>query len=208
MFGFSYDDSKYTRVIEACALTDDIQQFPNTDQTLEGQRGVVLSGGQRTRISLARAVYGYADVYLLDDPLSAVDFRVGQHIFEKCIKQLLRNKTRMMTSHQEDHMKHADEVIVLCKGRVLEGGSFLELQDKGILSNTIDPLYKKISKHNTDEKFVREEENGSVGAAPCFAGMESPSKETRSLLMPKEDWEIGVISSKLYWSYLRSGMSS
>ena len=72
-------------------------------------------------------MYGYADVYLLDDTLSAVDFRDGQHIFEKCIKQLLRNKTRMMTSHQEDHMKHADEVIVLCKGRVLEGGSFLEL---------------------------------------------------------------------------------
>ena len=207
MFGLSYDDSKYTRVIEACALTDDIQKFPNTDQTLVGQRGVVLSGGQRTRISLARAVYGYADVYLLDDTLSAVDFRVGQHIFEKCIKQLLRNKTRMMTSHQEDHMKDADEVIVLCKGRVLEKGSFLELQDKGILSNTIDPLYKKISKHNTDEKFVREEENESVGAAVCFAGMESPSKETRSLLMPKEDREIGVVSSKLYWSYLRSGMS-
>ena len=141
MFGLSYDDSKYTRVIEACALTDDIQKFPSTDQTLVGQRGVVLSGGQRTRISLARAVYGYADVYLLDDTLSAVDFRVGQHIFEKCIKQLLRNKTRMMTSHQEDHMKDADEVIVLCKGRVLEKGSFLELQDKGILSNTIDPLY-------------------------------------------------------------------
>ena len=208
MFGLSYDDSKYTRVIEACALTDDIQQFLNTDQTLVGQRGVVLSGGQRTRISLARAMYGYADVYLLDDPLSAVDFRVGQHIFEKCIKQLLRNKTRMMTSHHEDHMKDADEVIVLCKGRVLNGGCFLELQVKGILSNTIDPLYKKISKHNTDEKFVREEENGSIGAAPCFGGMESSSKETRSLLMPKEDWEIGVISSKLYWNYLRSGMSS
>ena len=194
LFGLSYDDSKYTRVIEACALTDDIQQFPDTDQTLVGQRGVVLSGGQRARISLARAVYANADVYLLDDPLSAVDFRVGQHIFEKCIKQLLRNKTRMMTSHHEDHMKDADEVIVLCKGRVLEKGSFLELQDKGILSNTI-------------EKFVREEENESVGAAVCFAGMESPSKETRSLLMPKEDREIGVISSKLYWSYLRSGMS-
>ena len=207
LFGLSCDDSKYTRVIEACALTDDIQQFPNTDQTLVGQRGVVLSGGQRARISLARAVYANADVYLLDDPLSAVDFRVGQHIFEKCIKQLLRNKTRMMTSHQEDHMKDADEVIVLCKGRVLEKGSFLELQDKGILSNTIDPLYKKISKHNTDEKFVREEENESVGATVCFAGMESPSKETRSLLMPKEDREIGVVSSKLYWSYLRSGMS-
>ncbi|CAH3144489.1 unnamed protein product [Pocillopora meandrina] len=208
LFGLSYDDSKYTRVIEACALTDDFHQFPDTDQTLVGQRGVVLSGGQRARVSLARAVYANADVYLLDDPLSAVDFKVGRHIFEKCIKELLSHKTRMMTSHQEDHMKDADEVIVLCKGRVLERGSFLELQDKGILNKTIDPLYMKISKDNTGEKFVRENENESVGAAACLAGMESPSKETRSLLMPQEDREIGAISSKLYWDYLRSGMST
>ena len=208
LFGLSYDDSKYTRVIEACALTDDFQQFPDTDQTLVGQRGVVLSGGQRARVSLARAVYANADVYLLDDPLSAVDFKVGRHIFEKCIKELLSDKTRMMTSHQEDHMKDADEVIVLCKGRVLERGSFLELQDKGILNKTIDPLYMKISKDNAGEKFVRENENESVGAAACLAGMESPLKETRSLLMPQEDREIGAISSKLYWDYFRSGMST
>ena len=66
----------------------------------------------------------------------------------------------------------------------------------------------KISKDNTGEKFVRENENESVGAAACLAGMESPSKETRSLLMPQEDREIGAISSKLYWDYFRSGMST
>ncbi|PFX21044.1 Multidrug resistance-associated protein 4 [Stylophora pistillata] len=207
-FGLSYEESKYTRVIEACALTDDIQQLPDTDQTGVGERGVVLSGGQRARVSLARAVYADADVYVLDDPLSAVDFKVGQHIFEKCVKELLGDKTRMMTSHHEDHMKDADEVIVLCKGRVLEKGSFLELQDKGILNNTIDPLYKKISKGSSGEEFTIEKEIGNLEAAGNLIGTENPSKEIRSLLMPQEDREIGVISSKLYWNYFRSGMDT
>ena len=127
LFGQPYDEPKYNRVIEACALTEDIQRFPDYDQTVVGERGEVLSGGQQARVSLARAVYADADLYLLDDPLSAVDFKVGQHIFETCIKDLLGDKTRVLTSHQEQHMKEADQVIVLYKGRVLEKGSFTEL---------------------------------------------------------------------------------
>ena len=208
LFGLSYEEQKYTRVIEACALADDIQQFPSTDQTGVGERGVVLSGGQRARVSLALAAYADADLYVLDDPLSAVDFKVGQHIFEKCVKELLGNKTRMMVSHHKDHMKDADEVIVLYKGRVLERGGFLELQDKGILNNTIGPPHKKISKGSLGEEFAREEENKGVEAAGNLIGIENPSKETRSLLTPQEDREIGVISSKLYWNYFRSGLST
>ena len=106
LFGESYDEPRYTRIIGACALTEDFQRFPNGDQTVVGERGAVLSGGQRARVSLARAVYVDADLYLLDDPLSAVDFKVGRHIFEKCIKGLLGEKTRLLTSHQEQHMKY------------------------------------------------------------------------------------------------------
>lgn len=95
---------------------EDIQTFPNGDQTVVGERGVLLSGGQRVRVSLA--VYEDANLYLLDDPLSAVDTKVGQHIFEKCIKDILGNKTRVLTPHQERHMKGADEVIVMHKGSV------------------------------------------------------------------------------------------
>ena len=177
LFGLSYEEQKYTRVIEACALADDIQQFPSTDQTGVGERGVALSGGQRARVSLARAVYADADLYVLDDPLSAVDFKVGQHIFEKCVKELLGNKTRMMVSHHKDHMKDADEVIVLYKGRVLERGRFLELQDKGILNNTIDQPHKKISKGSLGEEFAREEENKGVEAAGNLIGIEIHRKK-------------------------------
>ena len=96
LFGQPYDESKYNRVIEACALKEDIQRFPDYDQTVVGERGEVLSGGQQARVSLARAVYADADLYLLDDPLSAVDFKVGQHIFETCIKDLLGDKLRLL----------------------------------------------------------------------------------------------------------------
>ena len=138
LFGEPYDESKYTRIIGACALTEDIKKFPDGDQTVVGEHGIVLSGGQRARVSLARAVYADADIYLLDDPLSAVDFKVGRHIFEKCIEGLLAQKTRLITSHQEQLMKEADNVIVLYKGRVLDKERFTELKGKGIL-----PLIKE-----------------------------------------------------------------
>ena len=143
LFGEQYDEDKYNRVIEACALTQDIQKFPDCDQTIVGERGVVLSGGQRARVSLARAVYAEGELYLLDDPLSAVDSKVARHIFRECIKGLLGKKTRLMTSHQERIMRDADNVIVLSKGRVLSQGNFTELDESGSLNKTVDPIYEK-----------------------------------------------------------------
>ena len=124
LFGNPYDKIKYTRTIEACALKEDIRKFPDGDQTVAGERGEVLSGGQRARVSLARAAYAEGDLYLLDDPLTAVDFEVGEHIFEQCIKGLLASKTRVITSHQEKHVQEADNVILLYSGQVLGKGSF------------------------------------------------------------------------------------
>ena len=208
LFGQPYDEPKYNRIIEACALNEDIQRFPDGDQTVVGERGEVLSGGQQARVSLARAVYGDADLYLLDDPLSAVDFRVGQHIFEKCIKDLLGDKTRVLTSHQEQHMKEADEVIVLYKGRVLEKGSFTDLQGKGVLNTAIDPLYKKSLKGKQSNKsFIWENEEQRESADSCEEMVPLPF-EAKGLEISQEDRKIGVVSSKLYWNYFRSGAPS
>ena len=205
LFGQPHDEQKYTRVIEACALTEDIQRFPDYDQTVVGERGEVLSGGQKARVSLARAVYADADLYLLDDPLSAVDVNVGLRIFETCINQLLGYKTRVLTSHQEQHMKEADQVIVLHKGRVLEKGSFTELQEKGILKTAVDPLYRTAGKDGEPTKSVareieqkNEDDNGSETMVP--------PNEARGLEISQEDRSIGVVSSKLYWNYFRSGV--
>ena len=205
LFGQPHDETKYTRVIEACALTKDIQRFPDYDQTVVGERGEVLSGGQQARVSLARAVYADADLYLLDDPLSAVDFKVGRHIFKTCINDLLGEKMRVLTSHQENHMKEADQVIVLYKGRVLEKGSFTELQGKGILNITVDPLYQRgqIDSNHT-ESFAREIEQKNRGDG--FESMVPLPDDPMSLEISQEDRSIGVVSSKLYWNYFRSGV--
>ncbi|XP_058970255.2 ATP-binding cassette sub-family C member 4-like [Pocillopora verrucosa] len=203
LFGESYEEPRYTRIIEACALTEDFQRFPNGDQTVVGERGAVLSGGQRARVNLARAVYMNADLYLLDDPLSAVDFKVGRHIFEKCIKGLLGEKTRLLTSHQEQHMKDADQVIVLHKGRVLGKGTFAKLQRKSILNTTIDPLYKNALTVNKSNNMVTttedEERRGDL---------EPLRNKDNELEISVEDRAIGTVSSKLYWDYFRSSIHS
>ena len=207
LFGQPYDEPKYNRVIEACALKEDIQRFPDYDQTVVGERGEVLSGGQQARVSLARAVYADADLYLLDDPLSAVDFKVGQHIFKTCINDLLGDKTRVLTSHQEQHMREADEVIVLYKGRVLEKGSFNELQEKGVVLNTtVEKLYQTVENDNKFTKRIpRDIEPKNEDVNGCEATFPLPN-EARSLEISQEDRSIGVVSSKLYWDYFRSGV--
>ena len=205
LFGGAYDEVKYTKIIEACSLKEDIQQFPDCDETIVGERGEVLSGGQRARVSLARAVYADADLYLLDDTLSAVDFKVGQHIFEKCFKGLLGDKTRVITSHQEQHMKEADNVIVLYKGRVLGKGSLSKLKERGILNKAVDPLFKKLKEHETDSGIVgRNEENDDVADSCVQIG--SVTNKPKGLQISEEDRSIGVLTSKLYWDYFRSGV--
>ena len=201
LFGQPFDEGKYSRTIEACALKEDIQQFPDSDQTVVGERGAVLSGGQRARVSLARAVYADADLYLLDDPLSAVDFKVGRHIFRQCIKGLLGDTTRVLICHEEQYMKEADEVIVLNKGQVLGKGCYTELQEKNILNTKVDPLFKGIVKDC--------EEHDLIGGKGEESHVESrANNESRSLETEDEDRAIGVVSSKLYWNYFRSGVNS
>lgn len=99
--------------MKVCALETDFQQFAYGDKTLVEERGVSLSGGQRARINLARAVYSSADIYLFDDPLSAVDTHVGKHLFEQCIKGYLQDKTRILVTHQLQFLKQADIIVIL-----------------------------------------------------------------------------------------------
>lgn len=113
LFGLEYDRQKYKKTVKVCALEPDFDKFPQRDQTIVGERGVSLSGGQRARINLARAVYKEADIYLLDDPLSAVDTHVGKHLFEECILKHLNGKTRILVTHQLQYLKKADHIVVL-----------------------------------------------------------------------------------------------
>ncbi|CAL8127054.1 unnamed protein product [Orchesella dallaii] len=132
LFGLDYEYDRYHRVIQACALSKDLTLLPFQDQTLVGDRGTSLSGGQKARINLARAVYANADIYLFDDPLSAVDAEVAKHIFENCINGLLKEKARILVTHQLQFLKPADEIILLNRGKIEARGNYKELIKTGI----------------------------------------------------------------------------
>uniref|UniRef100_A0A672T625 ABC-type glutathione-S-conjugate transporter n=1 Tax=Sinocyclocheilus grahami TaxID=75366 RepID=A0A672T625_SINGR len=132
LFGREKKESWYQRVLEACALLPDLDNLPAGDTTEIGEKGLNLSGGQKQRVSLARAVYRKADVYLLDDPLSAVDAHVGQHIFNKVIgpRGILRDKTRVLVTHGMSFLPQADLILVLVDGEISERGSYQELLNR------------------------------------------------------------------------------
>uniref|UniRef100_A0A8B9LYP1 ABC-type glutathione-S-conjugate transporter n=1 Tax=Astyanax mexicanus TaxID=7994 RepID=A0A8B9LYP1_ASTMX len=132
VFGQEKKESWYQTVLEACALVRDLNILPARDATEIGEKGLNLSGGQKQRVSLARAVYRNADIYLLDDPLSAVDAQVGQHIFDRVIgpKGILKNKTRVLVTHGLNFLPQADLILVMGDGEITETGSYIELLNR------------------------------------------------------------------------------
>ncbi|XP_015783351.1 multidrug resistance-associated protein 4 isoform X3 [Tetranychus urticae] len=131
LFGNEFEASRYKRVIFVSALERDLQILPSGDQTIVGDRGASLSGGQKARINLARALYARADIYLLDDPLSAVDAPVAKHIFENSIKDFLSNKIAILVTHQLQFMKSADSILLIRNGEQVCFGDYMELLNKG-----------------------------------------------------------------------------
>jgi len=113
--GLVYDPIRYHQVVQATELEQDFRQFPNGDGAQVGEKGISLSGGQKARISLARCLYVDADIYLLDDPLSAVDVQVGRKIFENAINGFLRDKIRVLVTHQLQYLKTVEHILILGK---------------------------------------------------------------------------------------------
>ncbi|XP_076207367.1 ATP-binding cassette sub-family C member 6 isoform X1 [Aptenodytes patagonicus] len=129
LFGKEMDETWFNRVIDACALQPDLESFPAGQKSEIGEKGINISGGQKQRVNLARAVYQKASIYLLDDPLSAVDAHVGQHIFEHVLGRngLLKDKTRVLVTHTINILPQVDNIVLLVDGTISEIGSYQEL---------------------------------------------------------------------------------
>uniref|UniRef100_A0A8C3LZ34 Canalicular multispecific organic anion transporter 2 n=1 Tax=Chrysolophus pictus TaxID=9089 RepID=A0A8C3LZ34_CHRPC len=129
LFGQAPNEQKYQNTLEACALKTDLEVLPGGDHTEIGEKGINLSGGQRQRVSLARAVFSSSDIYLLDDPLSAVDSHVAKHIFDQVIGPdgVLKGKTRILVTHGIGFLPQVDHIVVLTDGKISEMGSYQEL---------------------------------------------------------------------------------
>ncbi|CAM6102471.1 unnamed protein product [Calypogeia fissa] len=132
LFGRAMDKDRYTEAVRVSGLVADLAQFPDGDETEIGERGTSLSGGQKQRVQLARAVYQDADVYLLDDPFSAVDAHTGTFLFEECVKGALKGKTVILVTHQVEFLPAVDQIIVMrAPGAIVQQGTYSDLVQEG-----------------------------------------------------------------------------
>jgi ABC-type multidrug transport system ATPase subunit len=140
IFGYRYDSTFYEKTVKACALLDDFAQLPDGDETTVGERGISLSGGQKARLALARAVYARADIYLLDDVLSAVDSHVGRHLIDNVLgpKGLLSSKTRILATNSIPVLLQSDLICMLQNGEIIEKGTYRQLMAmKGVVAELV-----------------------------------------------------------------------
>lgn len=128
VFVEDFDEKRYRAVVTACALERDFELLPQGDATEVGEQRSSLSGGQKARVSLARAIYRRADIYLLDDPLSAVDAHVGKHIYEQCINEFLADKMCVLVTHQLQYLANVNHVILMNQGSIEAQGPFRTLE--------------------------------------------------------------------------------
>ncbi|XP_010969361.2 ATP-binding cassette sub-family C member 2 isoform X2 [Camelus bactrianus] len=187
LFGAELDEKKYQQVLEACALLPDLEVLPGGDLAEIGEKGINLSGGQKQRISLARATYQNTDIYILDDPLSAVDAHVGKHIFNKVLgpSGLLKGKTRLLVTHSIHFLPHVDEIVVMGNGTILEKGSYSTLlAKKGSFAKNLKTFMKQTGPE--DEATVNEdsEEEDDCGLMPS---VEEIPEDVASLSMKREN---------------------
>ncbi|XP_056268747.1 ATP-binding cassette sub-family C member 12-like [Pseudoliparis swirei] len=188
LMGEPFHQSKYNKVVDVSSLRADLDILPYGDQTEIGERGLNLSGGQKQRISLARAVYSNRDIFLLDDPLSAVDAHVGKHIFEECIKKELQGKSVILITHQLQYLEFCDDVMLLDDGEVQEAGHHKALMKaNGRYAKLISNYQMEQSKVKKQQstKLTKEELSPQDAAQPKdFKPRESPG---RGLVNPAFD---------------------
>ena len=201
LFGKDFDKKKYDTIIQVCDLKTDLDCFPKGDLTEVGQRGVILSGGQRARVSLARGIYSDADIYLLDDPLSAVDAAVGKHLFNRCIKRFLANRIRILVSHQLQFLKQTDYVIVLGNGAIVQECKYIakEEQEESALSGATQGQAAGSLLQNCSET--------TQGLSEQHITVETMLKDERvDLNDEEEDRVVGSVKWWRYWRYFRAGL--
>ena len=205
VFGNEFVEQKYNKVIEVCDLQKDTSRFPKGDLTEIGQHGVILSGGQRARVSMARAVYSDSDIYLLDDPLSALDAKVGKNLFERCIKEFLDGRIRILVTHQLHFLKRTDKIVVLRNGSVVCQGSYSFIKkDEQVSCYFLSQAKQELNGMHTNEEtssFFSKETFKSMGAAT-----EDRDFDRVDLKDEEEDRMVGTVKWSLYLKYFRAAL--
>ena len=213
LFGLPYIDTKFQHVVDTCNLRKDLADFSSGDQTEIGQRGVKLSGGQKARVSLARALYSEADIYLLDDPLSALDAKVGRTLFETCILGTLSDSIRFLVTHQLQYLKDIDHIVVMENGSIKHQGRYSELKNSALFSRILELSATEdeavACKSHSEEYVTREERSRSaLSLTPSLVcgSLELSDSPPLDLREEEEGKTAGTVSWRVYWKYFREGL--
>lgn len=231
LFGSPMDKPKYKTVIHSCALKKDMENLSHGDLTIIGDRGINLSGGQKQRVQLARALYQDADIYLLDDPFSAVDAQTASFLYKEFILTALASKTVVFVTHQVEFLPAADLILVLRDGQIVQAGKYDELLQAGTDFNALVSAHHEaieaidISHHSSEDSdegssLQNEMDNchATTSCADNFADEAQavmPSAEKKAIkekkkgkrsrkkqLVQEEERERGRVSMKVYVSYM------
>eukprot|EP00934_Nitzschia_sp_Nitz4_P007307 Nitzschia sp. Nitz4//scaffold4_size323378//100305//104932//NITZ4_000644-RA/size323378-snap-gene-0.448-mRNA-1//-1//CDS//3329553351//7297//frame0 len=215
------DELRYQRALAACALEHDLKILPDGDQTEIGEKGITLSGGQKARVSLARAVYHNADVSLIDDALSAVDAHVAKHLFEECIvKELMGDNNRkravVLATNAIQHLNHprVSKIVVVSDGRIVEQGTY------SALSNDKSSLFSKylavLEETGVSAEHLEDEKDPTIPARTAISEVPSPTKEENtdtpkkhlskptSKLIRAESRLTGSVDLSVYFAWARA----
>ncbi|KAJ7658502.1 multidrug resistance-associated ABC transporter [Mycena rosella] len=198
IFGGEEDEEKFRQIIRACSLEHDLEVLPHGEETEIGEKGINLSGGQKARVSLARAAYSTSDVVLLDDPLSAVDSFVGKAILENCILHgPLADRTRILVTHALHVLDKADYIYVMDNGAIKEQGTYEALMKDSVVFSRLMEDYG-----NLDQEEQAEGAKGEKAA--IVAGDEDAvdAKKDQAALMQTEERQTGAVSWETYGKYL------
>ena len=200
LFYRPYNAEKYQKILNLCELNQDLNALPGGDLTEIGEKGVNLSGGQKARISLARAMYCDNDIYILDDPISALDAHVGKNIMHNCIEGYLKGKTRILVTHALQYTSFADSIYYLKNGEIQWEGTYNELINQKFYSEFAEKINSKIKEKKETEDNIKEEKNSKNKSSKVNANI-SLNKGTIKRITKDETKEIGKINKKVYLSY-------
>ncbi|KAK1286000.1 ABC transporter C family member 8 [Acorus calamus] len=210
LYGKPMEKVRYERAIKACALDKDIENFSHGDLTEIGQRGLNMSGGQKQRIQLARALYNDADIYLLDDPFSAVDAHTAASLFKDYVMDALQNKTVILVTHQVEFLTETDQILVIEGGRITQMGNYEELLKLGTVFEQL------VSAHQSTMSMLEPASHDQQSETKKKLAYQPENSETEiSMAVPStvqltedEDKAIGDVGWKPYIDYIRVSNAS
>lgn len=216
LFGQDDDEERFQAVVKACCLEHDIEMLPHGEKTEIGEKGINLSGGQKARVSLARAAYSNSDIVLLDDPLSAVDAYVGKAILENCLLNgPLADKTRILVTHSLHVLDKLDYIYVMDNGEIVEEGTYDDLMSSSVIFSRIIEEYGNADSDSEDEEQHKASDarklsrrNASKAGKAESDSLEDEKavalkKDSGATLMQEEERATGAVTSTIYKNYMK-----